>query len=204
MATYRPLIPTGTVPLNTDYTNLQENFQQANTVVGIDHSALDISTNEMGYHKSIHMIPQASITNTPGFGQLYSNTVNSYSVDQALFWDTGNGNQNIQLTSNFLPTASTIPFPNNGYSFLPGTPGSGIIIQWGYIQNVTANPQTVTYASIGCLAFPNNTLNVQLTSGGLGSQGALFGAINLTPTGFDITQANLNFFRNYYFVAIGY
>lgn len=203
MPTYQPLVPTGTVPLNTDYANLQGNFQQANTVVGIDHSALTVSTNEMGYHKSIHMIPQASITNTPGFGQLYSKTVNSYSTDQALFWDTGDGNQNIQMTSNFLPSLSATPgFTTNGYTFLPG----GFILQWGLTNPSVSTNVQIIYAAQGNIIFPNNTLNVTATATrSSGTFTTNFSVIGLLNTGFFIVNSNSSTTSlQYYWQAIGY
>ena len=57
MPTYQPLVPTGRVPLLSDYENIQGNFQQADTVFGIDHTNLSDSSNQKGYHTDIHFIP---------------------------------------------------------------------------------------------------------------------------------------------------
>lgn len=75
-----------------------------------------------GYHKVIHMVPQAgNPAAIPGYGQLFGKTVNSFTNDEALFYETGNGLVQ-QLTVNLTPLATT-----TGYTFIPG----GIIVQWG-------------------------------------------------------------------------
>lgn len=137
MSSYQPGIPTGTVNLDVDYQNIQDNFQQANTSFGIDHVPFSVNTldNPAGYHTSIHYVPvSTTVTNppnnnppvqpttTPGFGQLWSAQINDgINIDEALFFLTG-GNRNLQLTRNFVPTKAS-----NGATFLPG----GLIMNWG-------------------------------------------------------------------------
>src|SRR5512147_851600 len=137
MSTYQPGIPTGTVDLDVDYLNIQNNFTQANTSFGVDHVPFDTNTLDepAGYHESIHFVPfSTTVTNPPnnqpvvsptatsGFGQLFSSQINDgINLDESLYFLTG-GNRLTQLTRNFQPVASA-----NGYTFLPG----GLILQWG-------------------------------------------------------------------------
>jgi hypothetical protein len=159
MPTYNPLVPSGTVPLNEDYQNLQDNFNQANVVMGVDHLPFNNATAQTGYHTAIHLVPQSTPTNAPGYGQIYSTTQNDgLSNDQTLLYQTGIGNLNIQLTRNVLPVVNT-----NGYSFIPGPAGTGLnqgalLLQWGRVTNPGSNG-TVTFPK----AFPKAVFNIQLT-----------------------------------------
>jgi len=101
-----------------------------------------------GYHTVIHSVPQGG--NPPaiaGYGQLYSKTINSFTSDQALFWETGTGLIQ-QLTANLTPTVAT-----NGSSFLPG----GIIIQWGS-GSAVADLTTISFN----VTFPNNLFSLTI------------------------------------------
>jgi len=165
MPTYQPLIPTGSVPLNIDYQNIQGNFLVLNTVYGTDHVAYDQSVNP-GYHNAIHLVPVSTkasnppnnqpingYTATPGFGQVFSAEINDgfSSGDTALYFLTG-GNRLLQLTRNFTPVAAS-----NGYTMLTG----GFVLQWGVVNGSNAgkfnsgDTGTVTFSSSN-LAFPNN------------------------------------------------
>lgn len=103
-----------------------------------------------GYHNVIHSVPQgANPLPIAGYGQLYSKTINDYTTDQALFWETGAGLIQ-QLTVNLTPSATA-----NGYSFLPG----GIILQWGTVNATGASNVTVNFP----ITFPANCFNVQIS-----------------------------------------
>lgn len=139
---YQPGIPTGTVDLDVDYQNVQDNFTQLDVSFGVDHVPFSNTTPQNGYHTSIHFNPvSTTATNPPnndppvipaatvGYGQLFSCDIDDgVNVDQALFWLTG-GNRLAQLTRNFAPSYTTGVFPtyNQGNTFLPG----GFILKWG-------------------------------------------------------------------------
>jgi hypothetical protein len=170
--TYQPGIPTGTVNLDEDYLNIQNNFQVLDTQFGVDHVPFsDPSGTINGYHESLHMNPQSTTaTNppnnfvpatatpsgvpvaTPGYGQLFgAETNDGVNTDTSLFWLTG-GNRMIPLTRNMTPKSAT-----NGYTCLPG----GLIIQWGFKAS-PGKTGTVTFATDN-IAFPNACFNVSLT-----------------------------------------
>lgn len=131
---------------------IRDNLDGTFLTVGVDHinNNGQPGMNPSGYHNVSHMVPQASDPSAvTGYGQLYSKTISS---DQALFWETGNGIVQ-QLTANIDPTVM-----RNGYTFLPG----GLILQWGYVVNATKNSVT---AQLFNIPFPNNTFNLQGTSG---------------------------------------
>lgn len=155
MSSYQPGIPTGTVNLDVDYQNIQNNFQQLDTTFGQNHVTFSNGTPQNGYHTKVALTPMATPAAIAGYGQLFSNTVTDVNNDTALFWLTG-GNRLIKLTENIVPVAS-----GNGYSFLPG----GLIVQWGRkITPLTGGSGgTITFATesgTDNIAFPNNCFAV--------------------------------------------
>lgn len=139
---YQPSIPTGSVPLNQDYLNLQGNFTSLDTQWVIDHVALTTAPGpSIGYHKFVHLVPFSTTTTNPpnnqpvvapaataGFGQLFGAEINDgINTDQALYYLSG-GNRLTQLTRNIQPSATA-----NGFTFLPG----GLLMAWG--NAVTGN-----------------------------------------------------------------
>lgn len=170
---YQPGIPTGTVSLDVDYQNLQNNFQQLDTQFGIDHIPFSNTSGippggVNGYHTSVHFNPQSTTVTDPpnnydptnsnplsypaataGFGQMFSCQVNDgINTDESLYYLSG-GNRLTALTRNFAPTAST-----NGQTFLPG----GLILQWGYKSGLSGSWPT----SQQTLNF--NTNNIDFTN----------------------------------------
>jgi hypothetical protein len=167
MSVYQPGIPTGTVNLDVDYLNIQNNFTQLDTSFGIDHLPFSNQTAQNGYHKSIHFNPvSTTVTNppnnqpvvtptaTPGFGQAFSSQINDgINTDQAFYFLTG-GNRLIQLTRNFVPTNS-----QNGATCLPG----GLILNWGvynasggnFSSGSTTNASSGESSIVLTQAFPN-------------------------------------------------
>lgn len=163
MSTYQPGIPTGTVNLDVDYLNIQNNFQQLDTSFGIDHLPFSNNSAQNGYHTSIHFNPVSTTatnppnnqpingyTTTPGFGQLFSAQINDgINTDEALYFLSGS-NRLTQLTRNFAPILGT-----GGRTFLPG----GIIMQWGQVTGLSSGitTATVNYSSFtNVIAFPNS------------------------------------------------
>ena len=211
--TYQPGIPTGSVPLNQDYLNLQANFTQINTQWAVDHVPLTSTSGSPpnGYHKSIHMVPISTPTSNPpnnypingytattGYGQLLNATVNDgINTDQMLFFLTG-GNRLMQLTRNFVPVANT-----NGYTFLPG----GVIMQWGIVAGSSSSSIPVTFATSN-IAFPNACFNVSVVAvRPSSSPGSDFGTVvvngSVSKTGFTIGNIGGHTVNNWYWTAIG-
>lgn len=172
MSTFSPGIPTGLVFLDQDYKNIQNNMQQLDNSMTVNHTAFSVNTssNPAGYHKNINMIPVSSTTTNPpdnqpingytatvGFGQILSAGINDgINTDEALYWLTG-GNRLIQMTRNFVPVAAT-----NGYTFLPG----GLMVIWGTIAPNSSTTNTVKFTGsggLGLIQFPNNIFNIQVT-----------------------------------------
>lgn len=174
MPTYQPNIPTGAVPLNQDYLNLQGNFQQLNIAYGGDHVPFsDTSGNppsgQSGMHTIIHLQPQSPPTALAGIGQFYDTTINdSINSDQILFFLTG-GNRSMQLTRNFQPVNAA-----KGATFLPG----GLILQWGTITAAAKN--ALTAASFQ-MDFPFACYSLQATLSA-GTSGSVITVIPNSPT----------------------
>lgn len=156
MTLYQPGIPTGTVDLDQDYQNLQNNFQQLDTTFAVDHVAFSVSENN-GSHRAVHMVPvSTTLSNpprnqpingyvaTPGLGQIFDAQINDgIDTDEALFFLSG-GNKLDQLTRNFVPVAAT-----TGATYLPG----GIIVAWG--ARLPGVGITFTSGETGTVAFGN-------------------------------------------------
>lgn len=188
---YQSGIPTGSVPLNQDYLNIQGNFSSLNTQFNVDHVPLTSTsgTPPNGYHTAIHLVPQGSITNTPSYGQLYSQNITDVNTDQALFWNTGSGNRTVQLTVPIVPTVNA-----NGCTFLPG----GLLFQWG----AATSGSTVTFPqafNVGLFAP-----RVIVTPVGATSSTTTPAVITTTPTstGF-VVQNNGGQTFTFHWMAIG-
>jgi|GEM_PF-3181782 hypothetical protein len=164
---YQPGIPTGSVPLNQDYLNIQANFTQLNTQFQIDHVPLTSTSGNPpnGYHEAIHLVPVSTTssnppnnqpingyTATPGYGQVFNAQINDgLNTDEAFYFLSG-GNRLTQLTRNFTPIPLTNNYAaadgsgavgaayNGGATFLPG----GIIFQWGSFEPGSISPSTGT------------------------------------------------------------
>lgn len=166
MPTYNPLVPTGTIPLNLDYKNLQANFEKLDTVYGTDHVPLTDTTNKSGYHKTIHSVPfstagvaPANATNQPvtaptsvvGVSEIFTAIINDgINTASALYHQTDTGILQ-QLTRNLLPVSA-----DNGYTFIPG----GLILQWGRISSGPTTSFTPLLFTTANIDFPNDCFNV--------------------------------------------
>lgn len=214
MPTYQPGIPTGTVPLNQDYLNLQGNFTQLNTVYNGDHSALTGTLppgGTAGYHVNIHQVPFSTTstnppnnqpvsapTNTPGYGQIFQAQINDGIVsDEALYFLSG-GNRLTQLTRNFQPSINA-----NGSTFLPG----GLIFQWGIKNSSIVGTITFSTESPGKnIAFPNNCFSVwtQLFQTGVLTNKVDSVTVEIAnPTNFTYAVSVNGTYQGFFWFAIG-
>lgn len=149
---YTPNYPPDGFTLGQTKAIIRNNLDGTFQTLGVDH----INNNGQpgnkpaGYHNVVHVVPQGG--NPPavgGYGQLYSKTINSFTNDQALFWETGTGIVQ-QLTTNISPTNSG----SNGYSFIAG----GFIVQWMKVNNPSPGVQYFFP-----VAFPTACFSIQLT-----------------------------------------
>lgn len=189
---YQPNIPTGTVDLDVDYKNLQDNFQALDAYFGIDHVPYSIATPQSGYHKTAHLIPEAvDPVAVSGIGEVYcKTTTDGFSTDEQLFYQSGSGLISA-LTRNFQPLAAS-----NGYTFLPG----GLVIQWGIKTAVGGQTTTVNFITSN-KDFINNCFTVQLCA----ISTILIGLqLNAAPsiTGF-VARHVTGYTGNFFWVAIG-
>jgi hypothetical protein len=177
---YQPGIPTGTVPLNQDYLNLQGNFSSLDAQWKVDHVPLTNTggvppAGDNGYHTFVHLVPFSTTTTNPtknqpvvapaataGYGQLFGAEINDgINTDQALYYLSG-GNRLTQLTRNVQPV--TAP---NGYTFLPG----GLLFQWGASSTgptpgTTPTSFNIAFTSVyNVTVTPNGSLGVSPTPG---------------------------------------
>jgi len=207
MPTYQPGIPTGSVNLDVDYQNIQDNFQQLNVAYGVDHVPFsDISgippAGISGMHNVIHMTSQAAPAAVSTAGQLFNTSNNDgFSTDTSLFYLTAN-NKNIRLTNNFVPVTANNT-NRNGYTFLPG----GVILQWGFKAGSAANTVAVAFATDN-INFPNACFNVNIIPiRAASSPGSDFSTVVVTgsvsATGFTIGNVGSHTMAGWYWQAIG-
>lgn len=196
---YTTNIPLATNKPSVDQPNMKTNTNSINSIIGVDHLTFGTATGSEsdGWHTVIHSVPQGSDPGSiTGFGQVYTKTV---SGDQQLFYESGNGVVS-QLTPGGIPVAAT-----NGYVFLPG----GIIMQWGQVSFSGTSQQqgTVTYTSVGNIAFPNNTFNVQTTlhdSGGSNTSNTQnVSVFTFTNTSFKWNYTGSSAYDRFYWIAVG-
>jgi hypothetical protein len=142
------LIPTGFVPLDEDYKNLQLNFQQLDTSFGVDHTKFSV-TPLNGYHTVVHIVPfSTTATNPPNnqpvaappvvstLGEIFTAQINDgINSDEALYYRSGGG-RITQFTRNFTPTNAA-----NGATSLPG----GLILNWGQVAQSSSATYPVTF-----------------------------------------------------------
>jgi hypothetical protein len=152
--TFTPGYPPDGSSLGQTKSTIRNNLDGTFQTVAVDHidNNGQPGAQPAGYHKVVHMVPQGgNPVAVAGYGQLFSKTINSFTTDQALFWETGTGLIQ-QLTVNLTPLAAS-----NGYTFLPG----GLILQWG-VKSSPGSSGTITFATSN-ISFPNNCFNVSIT-----------------------------------------
>lgn len=189
--TYTPGYPPDGSSLGQTKTTIRNNLDGTFQTLAIDHIDNNGSPGSQpaGYHKVIHIVPQGSNPGAvAGYGQLYSKTINSFTTDQALFWETGAGLIQ-QLTVNLTPVAST-----NGYTFLPG----GIILQWG-VKSSPGSSGNVTFP----IPFPSNCFNVSLTQRRDSSSSTQGMYLNGAPTTTQFSYNGSSAPTSLYWFAIG-
>jgi hypothetical protein len=168
---YQPGIPTGSVPLDQDYKNLQNNFGQLDTTFGVDHVKYSVSQNN-GYHTSVHMVdtptvPPNTLPNYPavtrppavvGTGQIFTALTNDGLNTDETFYLLSGANRLYQLNRNISPKNTP-----NGFGYIVG----GMIMQWGIASipsGFTKKTVAVTFALVtNNITFPNALYNIQLT-----------------------------------------
>lgn len=178
---YQPNIPTGSVPLNQDFLNIQGNFSSLNTQFNEDHVPLTSTsgTPPNGYHKAIHLVPQAPPAAVAGYGELYARNLNDGSaVGEQLWYQFVNGSAvtiNFPITRNFQPSIAS-----PGYTFLPG----GLIFQWG--SSVSDGSGNIPFP----LTFPVASFTPVVTFAP--ASGPVVTLISsVTAAGFTINRANV-------------
>lgn len=195
MPVYQPGIPTGTVPLNIDYQNLQDNFTQSNNVYTIDHLPFTNATAQLGFHTVVHLLNQsADPVNVPSAtaGQIYAKVASiPPGGDHQLFYKTANGGVEQISGSSAL---------QNGFGWF-----SGILMQWGLSNvNFLGSPTNISFAQ----TFPNNVFVITIgcinTQGNSPSENNVYvKSGTVTTSGFTVTNSSSGGLPQIYWMAIG-
>lgn len=136
MSMYQPGIPTGTVELDVDYQNLQNNFQQLDTTYGHDHFKFSDGTANNGKHQFVTMpienLPASSLKDFVLF-----NTNLIVSDPSQLFYTRDNSGIAYPITGKNDPVTGA----TNGSTALIGN----IVVQWGKISQPNAASGQVSF-----------------------------------------------------------
>jgi hypothetical protein len=190
---YNPAVPTGSVPLNVDYQNLQSNFQQLDLSFGVNHVLFSEATNN-GKHTIVSLLNQlAQPADDTTSGTIYSFPGYAPSGgDHQLYYKSPNTvGDGEQITGN---QAST-----NGFGYF-----SGILCQWGVKTNPGAGTSgTVTFATAN-IDFQSSCFAVFTQLLGTSSSTGTVCVTNVTKTSFDF-KISSSFLTNptMYWLAIG-
>jgi len=146
MPNYQPNVPTGSVPFDQDYLNLQGNFQQLDIAYGYDHVPFSNTSGlppsgQSGLHEVIHMLANTTLVTNPPFnypinpptpvlltGEIFTTQSNDGYDSDTILWYQSEKGKVTQLTRNFTPQDSAI-----GATYLPG----GLTLNWGIGTEVT-------------------------------------------------------------------
>jgi len=191
---YQPNIPTGSVPLNVDYLNLQGNFQQLDLSFGTDHVPFS-TTLQNGKHTVVHLVNQVGIpADDTASGQIFSYPgVYPSGGDHQLFYKSPNtvGLLGEQLTGN---QASA-----NGFGYF-----SGLLIQWGIKTNPGAETLGTVTFNVANVDFKTSCYTVFTQLLGTSTSTGTVCVSNVLTTSFDF-KISSSFATNptMYWVAIG-
>jgi len=206
---YKPNIPTGTVNLDVDYQNIQNNFSQLDTSFGVDHVPFSDASNN-GYHGVIHQPPEsATPANIASIGQLftklYTPDTTVTTADTQLYFLTG-ANGLSQLTGGFATS--------DGWQWI-----GGVLVQWGivtqsFLATKTSGQVTFKDRVVGAIPFPNAcftvyTIPTYVTAAipGGGATVAINSQTLISHAGtkFDWTfNSNSSGYEGFYWFAVGY
>jgi hypothetical protein len=138
MSTFNPLIPTGSVKLSFDYRNLQNNMQQLDTSMAINHFAFSDATANNGKHKFVEMVNNGAIPATAaGEATMYS--ITNTGVTDLYMTPDNSGNQ-YRLTNVNAAKIADFGKSKIGWTFLPG----GMILNYGFISTPSSSPNSGT------------------------------------------------------------
>lgn len=202
---YQPGIPTGLIPLNQDYVNLQNNFGQINTQYNVDHVPLTSTsgTPPNGYHTIIHEATQTSVNTVPGISQLFSGIAGTLMVNSVLTPAIpANGDTQFYVLSGQggLSQITGSNHAANGYFY-----AGGILIQYGSITATNNSFQTLTFNP----PFPNNCFAVFTQIYGTGLVASGNGNIDIrkstiSKTSFEWAMVTSSAqYTGFYWIAIG-
>lgn len=192
---YQPGVPTGTVPLNQDYLNLQTNFTEINNQYNVDHVPLTSTsgTPPNGYHTVIHQASRTSVNTVAGVNQMFAGVSGTLQVNASATPAIPNGTDTQLYALSGAGILSQLTGSTRAATGLVWC--SGILIQWGSFIG-TAASQDVTYGK----AFPNGVFAVFLQA--KSSNGSVNGVTDISDkTKFKGIGVNT---VGYYYLAIGY
>jgi len=210
---YKANIPQPGDLLSQSQQDILNNFSQANTAFGTDHTPFDVNTN-VGFHKPIHMLVSADPGGTAGtftaYSKSYTPNYPGATADTQMFGETA-GATILQLSGTQNAT-NLISGKNytSGFAWV-----GGILLVWGeVIQTFSAGRTraTTTFqnATNKTIPFPNKCFIVFTTP--LNDSGSLpssqrFISISIetqTTTSFDwLVNTDSSSYTGFNWIAIG-
>lgn len=163
--TFNPNVPTGLVPLDEDYANVQANFNQANTTMAVNHYRFSDTSSNNGKHFYLQIPAPQTPPATGAMEFSVFNAVSTYdtaTTNYDLRYQNPNNGATSSLLRGAIGTSNPLVQSGNGYSQLPG----GLILQFGqFTINGTMgtgfkNGGPVTFP----ISFPNNVYQIVFTA----------------------------------------
>lgn len=143
MTLYQPGIPTGTVNLDQDYQNLQNNFQQINTTYAVDHIPLTQATNN-GFHNQCTMPLIAGSSHPPTGTNCIFYTMQDASNVGLIQYSRGPNNAPPTPITELHSSSTPIIIAPNGTTNVLDMTGLFQLVATLYIMNYGPNPATNT------------------------------------------------------------
>ncbi len=187
--TYNDGVPGANNDPSEDQPDMLVNTQSIKGIWGPEHYTFGTGIDFDGRHTSVSL-PNHAAPGLPSYfgvgGVLYCNS--NFPVWQ----NSANANNNI---ATYVGTPVTT---NTGLTYLPG----GIIMQWGTTA-VSSGANTLLFAGVGAINFPNNCFNVQITSIRNSSNVDTVYLISSSTNGFDYRNTSSGGILSISWVAIG-
>lgn len=208
MSSFNPLVPTGLVKLNSDYRNLQANFQQLDTSFAVNHFAFSSDVSN-GKHTFVELVNNVSIPTATASGEVTLYGIQDPSTLITDEFATPDDSGNPYQITNFGTSAQWNKFgaTTRGWTFLPG----GLIMNYGFQPISGSTPTT------GLQNFSRNYTNpasVNIVFGGFYNGSVPTGSVTITyslisssgtATGFNwAASGNSNHYDGFSWFAMGF
>lgn len=153
MPNYQATIPTGTVDLDQDYLNLQNNFRAIDSYISRNHIPFSSNSSNSGKHTAVEMLNTIGNIIPPGLANFEGTLYTKSDGTQSQLWFTNDNSGNEYQLSRIInasfakfATNTSLPIGTNasgvgGFTFLPG----GMLLQYGQTTPPSGGVSTTVF-----------------------------------------------------------